>query len=199
MSYYTVAQQNSLLFQKFSDAISVFFFPLISKTNLESDIINITLKAFRIILLLLIPCLLLAFLFLKQAILLTYGVKYIESVIPILIILPGIVISTSTSPISIAFQASGKPHLSYIVLILPLLAQLFLLFLLFFLFPEYGINGAAACFSIGCILTGICQLVLFKRTFFIDAIFSKLKIQKIDYLYLKDFFINKLLKKSTHV
>jgi len=193
MGYYTVAQQNSLLFQKFTDAISVFFFPLISKSNQNTEIVDITLKAFRTTLLLLIPCLLLAFLFLKPAIMFTYGKSYIQSVIPILIILPGIILSTSTSPISIAFQASGKPHLTYLALLVPVLTQLLLLFILV---PKYGINGAAACFSIGCVLTAIIQLLIFKYNFVPKDFLNKIKIQKADYIYIKDFFINKLLKKT---
>jgi O-antigen/teichoic acid export membrane protein len=193
MGYYTVAQQNSLLFQKFTDAISVFFFPLISKTNQNADIVDITLKAFRTILLLLMPCLLLAFLFLKPVIMFTYGKDYLESLIPILIILPGITLSTSTSPISIAFQASGKPHLTYIALLVPVLTQLVLLFILV---PMYGINGAAACFSIGCVLTAAIQLLIFKNNFVPSNFLRKIIIQKADYIYIKNFFVNKVLKKT---
>lgn len=193
MGYYTVAQQNSLLFQKFTDAISVFLFPLVSKTNQNTDVVDVTLKAFRTVLLLLMPCLLLAFLFLKPIIMLAYGKNYIESVMPILIILPGITLSTSTSPISIAFQASGKPHLTYISLLVPVLTQFVLLFILV---PLYGINGAAACFSIGCVLTAITQLLIFKYSFVTNDFLKKIKIQKSDYFYIKDFIIYKLLKKT---
>ena len=192
MSFYTIAQQNSQLFQKLADAVTVFLFPLIAKSKDTNDSIEITLKVFRVLIILLFPSLILAFIFLKYAVALTYGVKYLSVVIPILIILPFIVLSTATSPLSTLFQGLGKPHLAYRALIIPIVIQILLGWIII---PLWGIIGAAICFSIGCLFSAIMHLVILKREFGVKSLLNKLLIRKSDIKFVYT-FISTLIKKA---
>ncbi len=195
MSYYTVAQQNSQLFQKLSDAVSVFLFPSITKNENSEERIELTLKVFRVLLTMLIPCLILAFLLLKPLVQLTYGVKYLPVIIPIFIILPAIVLSTATTPVNILFQSTGKPQLAYKSLIIPVIIQIIagILFI-----PQGGILAAAACFALGTVTASLSQLYIFKREYAVDGILKKLFIKKQDVQFVWSFGYSLISKSKEH-
>lgn len=195
MSYYTVAQQNSQLFQKLSDAVSVFLFPSITKNENSEERIELTLRVFRVLLTMLIPCLILAFIFLKPLVQLTYGVKYLPVIIPIFIILPAIVLSTATTPVNILFQSTGKPHLAYKSLIFPVIIQIIsgLLFI-----PTGGILAAAACFALGTVVASLSQLYILKREYAVDGMIKKLLIKKQDIEFVRSFAFSLVSKSKVH-
>lgn len=195
MSYYTVAQQNSQLFQKLSDAVSVFLFPSITKNENSEERIELTLRVFRILLTMLLPCLVLAFIFLKPLVQLTYGVKYLPVIIPIFIILPTIVLSTATTPLNILFQSTGKPHLAYISLVFPVIIQIIagVLFI-----PTGGIIAAAACFALGTAIASLSQLYILKREYAVEGMLKKLLIKKQDIEFVRSFAISLLSKSKVH-
>jgi O-antigen/teichoic acid export membrane protein len=184
MGLYTIAQQNSQLFQKLSDAISVFLFPLITKNENIQEKIDITLKIFRTLLTMLLPCLVLAFLFLEPLVKLTYGVKYLSVVIPIFIILPAIVLSTAASPISTFFQSCGKSQLATKSLIIPLIIQVMLGY---FIIPNGGIIAASLCFALGTVSASLIQLIILKHQFDVPNLINKLIIKKDDVLFVWSF------------
>lgn len=186
MGLYTIAQQNSQLFQKLSDAISVFLFPLITKNENIQEKIDITLKIFRTLLIMLLPCLVLAFIFLEPLVRLTYGVKYLPVIIPIFIILPAIVLSTAASPLSTFFQSCGKPQLATKSLIIPLIIQLALGY---FIIPNGGIIAASLCFAFGSVSASVIQLIILKYQFEVPNLFNKLIIRKEDVLFVWNFAI----------
>lgn len=195
MSYYTVAQQNSQLFQKLSDAVSVFLFPSITKNENSEVRIELTLRVFRVLLTMLIPSLILAFIFLKPLVQLTYGVKYLPVIIPIFIILPAIVLSTATTPVNILFQSTGKPHLAYKSLIFPVIIQIILGLLLI---PIGGILAAAICFAIGNVVASISQLYILKREYAVDGMIKKLLIKKQDIEFVRNFAFSLVSKSKVH-
>lgn len=195
MSYYTVAQQNSQLFQKLSDAVSVFLFPSITKNENSEERIELTLRVFRVLLTMLIPCLILAFIFLKPLVQLTYGVKYLPVIIPIFIILPAIVLSTATIPVNILFQSTGKPHLAYKSLILPVIIQIIAGLILI---PTGGILAAAACFVLGTVVASLSQLYILKREYAVDGMMKKLLIKKQDIEFVRSFAFSLVSKSKVH-
>lgn len=195
MSYYTVAQQNSQLFQKLSDAVSVFLFPSITKNENSEQRIELTLRVFRVLLTMLIPCLILAFIFLKPLVQLTYGVKYLPVIIPIFIILPAIVLSTATTPVNILFQSTGKPHLAYKSLILPVIIQIIAGLILI---PTGGILAAAVCFALGTVIASLSQLYILKREYAVDGMMKKLLIKKQDIEFVRSFAFSLVGKSKVH-
>jgi O-antigen/teichoic acid export membrane protein len=184
MGLYTIAQQNSQLFQKVSDAISVFLFPLIIKIENIQEKIAITLKIFRTLLLILLPCLMLAFIFLEPLVRLTYGSKYLPVIIPIFIILPAIVLATAVSPLSTFFQSCGKPQLATKALIIPLFFQIVLGY---FIIPKGGVIAASLCFSFGSVSASVIQLLILKHQFEIPKLIPNLIIKKEDVLFVWNF------------
>lgn len=197
MSFYTIAQQNSQLFQKLADAVAVFLFPLIAKNSDEEDAIDTTLRVFRILLLILIPSLLLAFLLLKYVVIFTYGSKYLPVILPILIILPCITLSTATSPISILFQGLGKPQLASKTLLLPIFVQIVLGVLII---PTGGVIAAAICFGAGCLVSATMYLIILKKEFHVKNLMRKLLVGKSDVMFIIKFILTtsqRLLIKKT--
>lgn len=184
MSFYTVAQQNSQLLQKLSDAISVFFFPMITKNENSEEKIDMTLRIFRVLLTMLIPCILLAFILLKPLVTVTYGIKYLPVIIPILIILPAIVLSTATTPVLILFQSFGRPQLAYKSLILPVCMQIAAG--LYFI-PKGGVIAAAMCFALGSLIASLTQLYILKSQYVPQGLIKKLLIGKEDVLFVWNF------------
>lgn len=193
MSFYTIAQQNSQLFQKLSDAISVFFFPLITKNDNMREKLDITFKIFRVLLTMLLPSLVLAFIFLRPLVELTYGIKYLSIVIPVFIMLPCIVLATSISPVLTLFQSCGKPQLASKSLIIPVTLQLIAGF---FFIPKGGVIAAALCFALGSVTASITQLYILKDQFEIENLLSKLIIRKADVHYVWSFAISIIRRKN---
>lgn len=161
LSYFTIAQQNSQLMQKLSDAISVFLFPHVSKTVNVNEKMNTIFKVSRLLFLLLLPCYLVSIFVMEDLVKLIYGTKYLDVVTPILIMLPAIVLTTSLSSISTFFQSCGYPKLVTLSFVPSLTLQIGLGILII---PKGGIVGAAICFSCGAVTAILIQiLILYKK------------------------------------
>ncbi len=160
LSFFTIAQQNSQLMQKLSDAISVFLFPHVSKTVDIKEKMNTVFKVCRLLLFFLVPCYLVSIFVMEDIVRLVYGTKYLAAVTPILIMLPAIVLSTSMSSISTLFQSIGYPQLVTVSFVPSIALQVGLGI---FIIPKYGIIGAAICFSCGAVTAILMQLFILQR------------------------------------
>ena len=187
LSFFTIAQQNSQLMQKLSDAVSVFLFPHVSKTTDINDKIKTIFKVCRLLFLVLLPCYIVSIFLIKDLVTWVYGTKYLDVVTPILIMLPAVVLVTSMSSISTFFQSCGNPQLVTLSFIPSLVLQIGLGIILI---PKYGIIGAAICFSCGAATAILIQLfILYKKFKPVDYLRLFL-ISKDDLAYLRKIILS---------
>jgi O-antigen/teichoic acid export membrane protein len=104
------------------------------------------MRAFRMLLVLLIVAAVIALLFIKPAVYLMYGSEFLPLVLPFLILIPGIVMSGASTPFMSYFMSINRPDLSVTLPIFPLAVQVALALLII---PTLGAAGAALAFSTG--------------------------------------------------
>ena len=141
---------------KITDAINDVLYPRIGKSG--SDIIKITCKSFRISsILLLFGGLMLAILA-KPLVLFLYGVAFRPSIEVIYYLLPGFVMSGTSSIFTSFFNGTGRAKLVPRILILPILIQILIAFQLI---PLWGFVGAILSITIGLALYSITLIITF--------------------------------------
>ncbi|MFQ3333784.1 MAG: O-antigen/teichoic acid export membrane protein [Woeseiaceae bacterium] len=168
-------------------AISTVLFPLVSKTVNASESTLLTARLFRITLLILSVSSLSLAVLIKPVVLLLYGSEYLPLITPFIIMLPGVVLSQSSSVFASWFSGVGRPDLLSKIAIFPLLVQIAGAWILI---PEFGINGASASFLLSALLlflfTMICFVTMGKLRF------SDMIIRFEDIVTVWKFFIEKL-------
>jgi len=157
ITFFVLAQNFSQMLLKIIDSLNTFIFPASSKKSFF-DAQNLVAKAFRISIIMMLPVGIVSAIFIYPAIYLFYGVEYLPIVNPFLILLIGVVFSSITGTLLMYFMGVGKPGILVQTLVLPVLIQ--------FAFgswavQNYGINGAAALLSLGMVLAGSAQVLLF--------------------------------------
>lgn len=195
ITFYALAQQFSFMLLKIIDSMNVFVFPAVSKKKIEEAGEFIS-KAFRTATVIMIPVIFLSSLAIYPAIYFLYGEAFLPIVLPFLILLLGILFSSTSSSILMFFVGTGKPQIIAKILIVPILVQLIISP---FAIPSFGIIGAAGVLSIGMILSSIIQVIIFlnrsDQSFKKDLIVRKPDLMRIT-SFSKDFFANILRKNN---
>ena len=168
-------------------AINTLLFPKISKSDNDQYNSEITLRSFRITLLILILFGLSLAIIIKPLVYLLYGVDYLPMVLPFWIMLPGFVLVQSASVFSSYFAGIGRPDLLPKILLIPLVIQLIIAVLLM---PVLGIIGASFSFLISSILVSIISISVFYKITTVNI--SEFLINKNDVAYLIKFVQEKL-------
>lgn len=104
---------------------------------------------------------------------LIFGAEYLDSVLPLLILLPGIVVGSASRVLANDIAARGRPELnmytSVVVVVVNLIGNLVLI-------PPYGLVGAAIATTLAYSLNLILRLVIYSRFTsnpWIDSLFLK--------------------------
>jgi O-antigen/teichoic acid export membrane protein len=161
VGFFSMAKNQSQLITKMIPAaVNTLLFPKISKSRDPNDSYMITIRSFRITLLILIASGLLLTLVIKPLVWILYGSDYLPMILPFIIILPGFVISQSSTIFNSYYSGIGRPDLVTKLSLLPLIAQILLSFMLM---PRFGIIGGAIAFSSSNIILSIASMLVFKK------------------------------------
>jgi O-antigen/teichoic acid export membrane protein len=163
VAFFSMAKgQGEKLTRMVPGAINTLLFPKISKSDDDQYNSEITLRSFRITLLILILSGILLSIVIKPLVYILYGEDYLPMALPFWIMLPGFVLFQSASVFSSYFGGIGRPDLIPKITILPLIIQSILAFLLM---PSLEVTGAAIAFLMSSIsVTIISMLVFYKMT-----------------------------------
>jgi len=161
VGFFSMAKnQSQLLTRMVPGAVNTLLFPKISKTRDQNDSSKITVRSFRITLLILIIFGSLMTLVIKPLVWILYGSEFLPMILPFIIILPGLVISQSSTIFNSYFSGVGRPDLVFKLSILPLIAQLILAVMLI---PNYGVIGGAIAFSLSSIILSLATMLVFGK------------------------------------
>jgi O-antigen/teichoic acid export membrane protein len=180
--------QGALITRMIPGAINTLLFPKISKSDDDQYNSEITLRSFRITLLILILLGLLLAIIIKPLVYLLYGVDYLPMVFPFWIMLPGFVLFQSTSVFGSYFGGIGRPDLLPKISLIPLIIQSIIAVLLM---PVLGIMGASIAFLISSILVSIIKMSVFYKITTVNISEFIINIKDVDILIR---FIRKILK-----
>ncbi len=149
VSFFAIARGYGQMIDRVPSALNTILFPQLSKTVDPKEAADVSARAFRMLLVLLIIVAVIAALLIYPAVSLMYGSEYLPLVVPFLILLPGIVISGATTPFMSYFMSINHPGLTVTMPILPLAIQVALALLII---PMWGPAGAALAFAVGLVL-----------------------------------------------
>jgi O-antigen/teichoic acid export membrane protein len=141
-------------------ALNTILFPRLTKTVDPDEAANLSARAFRLILVLLVMVGLIAAVLIYPAVRLMYGRDFLPLVVPFLILIPGIILSGATTPFMQYFMSVNRADLGVTLPILPLAVQVSLAFLLI---PIWGADGAALAFSVGLVSFSLASIWMFVR------------------------------------
>lgn len=168
VGYYSIALSLAEMILFIPAAVDTVLFPKLTSVNRkEAD--HLTSRVSRSLLFLSIIIALLFFVFAKPLITLVFGLEYIPSITPLIILLPGIIMMSMYHAFSRNFSARGRPEINaFILLICLMLNIIFNLFLI----PRWGINGAAWAATISYSISVVVTILIFKN-------FSNLSLRNI--------------------
>ena len=174
VAFFTMAKsQGDLITRMLTNSITTILYPKISKSNNQTHNCELTLKSFRISLLILVVIgSLIAFL-IKPLVLFLYGIEYLPIIYPFFFILPGLIMLHSTTIFSSYYSGIGRPDLLPKISIIPLIIQTLILILLM---PSLGITAAALSFLISSFVLSLIRIIVF---------------YKLNYFNLKRLLVNK--------
>ena len=174
VAFFAMAKsQGDLITRMLTNSITTILYPKISKSNNPSHNCELTLKSFRISLLILVVIGSLIGLLIKQLVLFLYGLEYLPIIYPFLIMLPGLIMLHSTTIFSSYYSGIGRPDLLPKISIIPLIIQTLILVLLM---PSLGITAAALSFLISSFVLSLIRIIVF---------------YKLNYFNLKRLLVNK--------
>ena len=168
-------------------AVNFILFPRVSKSNKTKNNIELTLRSFRVIFLILLSLGLVLAIIAKPLVFVIYGEDYLPMVLPFLTMLPGFIFSQSTSVFSSYFAGVGRPNLIPKISVIPLIIQIILSVVLM---PKIGMQGAAISFLISNILLSLINLIVFFNL--TSTNFSHCFINKNDLSFVMLFIKNKI-------
>ncbi len=167
LSFYSIAQDRTKLLDTLPNAINLLVYSKVSKSTDELSE-KLTLKSFRVIFLILIFISFFVVLLAKPLIIILYGYDFIDVLIPLYILLPGIIINGSTSVLLQYFLGTGRSKLVFKLSLYPLLFQAIFGFIMV---KNFGIIGGATTFTISMIIYSFIKIL-----FFINKTNSNIKL-----------------------
>lgn len=160
VAFYSMAQSRAQLLEKVPNAMSTILFPRISKMDNMAHSAELSAKAFRTSLTILLIAGFIAFIMIKPLVGILYGRDFLPMVIPFWIILPGLILSSSSTTLSQFFQGTGRADIIAKVAVIPMIIQIIVSLLLI---PKIGILGAAIAFMMSLVANAITQIFFFLR------------------------------------
>jgi len=100
--------------------------------------------------------------FCKPIVMVALSPKFLPSVVPILIMLPGMTVKCCSKVLGIYFNGVGRPEINSIALTASVPANIILMY---FLLPVYGIVGAALATTLGYLVEAVALLIYYKLAF----------------------------------
>jgi len=175
-------------------AIGTLLFPKVSKSEDSNQSMTLTARAFRVTFLLLIFIGIILAIAIKPIVYILYGKDYLPLTIPFWIVLPGLVLSQSTSVFNNYFSGRGRPDLIPKIAIVPMVIQGLLAFSLI---PLMGIVGASISFLASTTALGMVQLLIFLNVS--HCSYRDILLKKDDFYTIKDFIrtqINRITSRN---
>jgi O-antigen/teichoic acid export membrane protein len=157
IAFYSQGESSSKLLNKIPEALAVILYPRISSLGKE-DSKEISIKSFKVTLIILTLLGFLLSLVAKKLIVFLYGSAFETSADVLLIAIPGVVIGASCLTLKPFFEGMGRANLIPVIQIPPLILQLIFGY---FLINSFGLIGAALTFSLGFLTLGISFLITF--------------------------------------
>ena len=195
VGFFSMAKnQSQLITRMVPAAVNTLLFPRISKSKDQNDSYRVTIWSFRVTLLVHLVFGILLILLIKPIVWILYGPDYLPIVLPFTIILPGLVISQSSTIFNSYFSGVGRPDLVSKLTIIPLIAQLILSVMLM---PNYGIIGGAIAFSLSSIILSVATMLVFKKLTGAHAQDYLIKYSDLTYVFkfARDYIINIIRKR----
>ena len=193
VAFFSMAkEQGEKITRMIPGAVNTLLFPKISKSDNDEYTSQITLRSFRITLLILILLGLFLAIIIKPMVYLMYGSDYLPMVLPFWIMLPGLVMFQSASVFSSYFGGIGRPDLLPKISIIPLIIQSIIAMLLM---PVLGVIGASVAFLISSISVALISMSVFYKITTVNI--SAFLINKNDLNVLVQFLKEKLIINNT--
>jgi O-antigen/teichoic acid export membrane protein len=193
VAFFSMARGFGQMIDRVPAALNTILFPRLTKITDLDEAARLTARAFRLIFVLMVVVGVITLVLIHPAVHLMYGSAFLPLVIPFMILIPGIILSGSTTPIMQYFMSIDRADLGVTLPILPLALQIGLALLLI---PLWGPEGAAIAFSAALAAYSFISIWMFLRiskcTFFAD-----LMVRPADISYLLKFTMTeagKLLK-----
>lgn len=139
-------------------AINTVLFPQVSR-SIDGDV-ELVNRSFRVTFFLLFTSSAVLVIIIRPLIIFLYGDAFLQSVLPFLIIIPGVVLSQSASVIRSYFAGVGRPDLLPKISLVPLVVQIILAT---YLVSEYGLVGAAISFSSSSIILSLITIIIYLK------------------------------------
>ena len=160
VAFFSIAQQLAQLVSKVTDALGTFLYSRVAGTQKVSDSALLAARAFRVSLVVLLPCVVVASVAVAPVMLLLYGPSYLPALIPFWIILPGVTMAAAATTLGVFFQGIGRADLVAKIAFVPVVAQLSLGLLLV---RHLQITGAALAFLAALLASTAIQIAVFLR------------------------------------
>jgi O-antigen/teichoic acid export membrane protein len=160
VAFFSMARGFGQMMDRVPAALNTILFPRLTKTVDPDEAANLSARAFRLILVLLVLVGTIAAAFIYPAVRLMYGNAFLPVVLPFLILLPGIVLSGAATPLMQYFLSVNRADLGVTLPILPLAVQVYLALLLI---PMWGADGAAMAYSVGLVSFSLSSIFIFVR------------------------------------
>ena len=142
------------------DTIGTVLLPHLTSKKNDSDIHQATASIIRNVLIVLILGMVIFFLIGKLIIHYLYGIDYMPSYYPMIIMLPGMIFLSLYKILTRNFTSRNKQHYTIIVSLITLCINILLNFILI---KQWGIYGAVFSSTFSFILAGIFLLLIFKK------------------------------------
>ena len=160
VAFYSLGEGAGRILSKIPEALTTILYPRISRLEKNSEVIDLSCRAFRATLIILIFIGIVLSLIAKPLVVFLYGIEFELSAVVLVIAIPGIVIGSSALTLKTFFEGSGKASIIPKVQIMPVILQIGLAY---FLISLYGFIGAAISFSTGFLLYGLAVLIAFLK------------------------------------
>ena len=190
LAFYSMAQSRAQLLEKVPNSLNAMLFPRISKIDDPNESAELSAKAFRTSLTILVFTSIFAFVLIEPLVILLYGSAYKPMVSIFRIILPGVVLSSSSTTLNQYFQGIGRADVLAKMAVFPMFAQIGAALVLI---PKFGSKGAAIAFSASLLVNALVQIFYFVRASKLS--FNKhLSIRREDILLVRKFIAANLAR-----
>lgn len=159
VAFFRLGQEKALLLAKLPAAVGTFLFVRVA-ANADNPVAtrDLTVRSFRLTLLLMLLAGVLGAAIAKPAVLLIYGSEFSGIVLALLIIVPAVIANGSTSLITQFFTGTGRIWTITFMSVASLCIQLPLLW---FAVPRWGVAGAAGAVLAAYVFTAVMRVTVF--------------------------------------
>lgn len=160
VAFYSQGEGAGKLLSKIPEALTTILYPRLSRLEKTSEAIDLSCRAFRVTLLILIFIGIGLSIMVKPLVILLYGIEFELTALVLVIAIPGIIIGSSCLTLKTFFEGSGQVSIIPKVQTIPVILQVGMAY---FLISWYGLIGAAISFSVGFSLYGLVVLITFLK------------------------------------